>query len=216
MSTISATDQMMYGDGAKQVRELGEYIASPGQNAPSWNVMFAGLAGPLTEQDCKQWADLGMHQCVELRETVDEPIHPMAAIHEELEYKLIPFTMKSQNYAQEDASDAPSSTVFSYIMLLEHAQQPIRQVMQLLAHNSEGTVIAADAAHHERLHIIAMLLLSIYGISTEQLVQREAMIPVAQELTAYLKEDYGDAEGYLRYIGISPREVMLLKARMLA
>lgn len=154
--------------GAKNVRDLGGYPTENGITAKGIFLRADGLHN-LTQQDIDFLVEYGVRLVVDLRGSMEIQHYPDPfGTVEQIDYQNV--AMLDQMNSSGFSGDMPSSMSELYLSLLENSAADIGCVMALFGSLREGTSIFHCSAGKDRTGVIAMLLLSLAGVSDEIII----------------------------------------------
>lgn len=229
---------------AYNIRDLGGYPCSYG-SVTQWKTFLRGdnLAF-LTGTDIRFLKQYGLKTVIDLR-SQDELNHlpgPFAR-DTDIAYHNIPFMAGNIADVTRSLAEKPAEflTTF-YNMLLEEGKENLKEIMTLISKHEKGTLLYHCTAGKDRTGIISMLLLSIAGVSEEDIVSnycttyhhnlanpriRDMRDTVPREILSssheyimsamsYLDERYGSPQQYLRSVGIGTSTIESIRALLCA
>ncbi|MFP6638970.1 MAG: tyrosine-protein phosphatase [Myxococcota bacterium] len=158
-------------EGCFNFRDLGGYAAADGHCLRTGLVFRSDGLQWLTPTDLEKLAtEIELGHVIDLRsdEEVDEvgrgPIEDQTTVHH------IPlFTGMSSDSGARAEFEMPADMGELYFLMLSFAQQPIAEVVRLLAEAKEPAVFHC-AAGKDRTGVISALLLSLVGVPKETIV----------------------------------------------
>ena len=226
--------------GAKNARDLGGYPCPGG--AVRWGLYVrSDCPESLTPQDIEYLAAYGVRDVVDLRRA-DEDVQFPSKLVGAPGFAVHAISLHNTAHGMDFEGDVPGSMAGLYMLLLDTAQDEIRQVMQTIVDAPAG-VLFHCAAGKDRTGVIAMLLLKLAGVADADVIADYAITEIymdelynaqqgafnQQEIPAYvlrsipasmervlrhLREQYGTAEAFLTTCGLSRQAIDTLKARL--
>lgn len=183
-------------EGVENCRELGGYSVKNGQQTTWHKFLRSSDLSRLTNDDSSFLNAYGVNQVIDLRS--------------EDEIKKAPHSLMKADFCQYDniplISGDVSNVVFSqddftlakmYVELLE-TSDGITPVFKKIA-QTEGTILFHCAAGKDRTGVVAMLLLSLVGVSKQDIISNYEVtftnIPAL--ITAFKAHDHAIKEDYL-------------------
>lgn len=163
-------------EGAFNVRDLGGYKTASGGETPWSTFLRADALHELTPADVETLLDMGLSTVIDLRSNLEITYQPSRfAVHDDVSYNHIPLF---DGLAPVDAFK-PSAGEFSlsarYIDAVDTCQPALVKVMHTIANAPEGLVLFNCTAGKDRTGIIAAALLSIAGVSSEDIITDYAL-----------------------------------------
>lgn len=218
-------------EGVENCRELGGYSVKNGQQTNWHKFLRSSDLSKLTSADCSFLDAYGVNQVIDLRsaDEIEKTPHPLmtADFCDYTNIPLITGDVSNLVFSQEDFTMAKM-----YVELLE-TSEGITPVFKKIA-QTEGNILFHCAAGKDRTGVVAMLLLSLVGVSRQDIVSnyevtftnipslvaafkthehtiKEEYLQSKPEsiITAYehIESKYGSTEAYLIEKGLTTQEI---------
>lgn len=162
--------------GAFNVRDLGGYKTASGGVTPWGTFLRADALHELTQADVETLLEMGLSTVIDLRSDLEIAREPSRfAAHDQVSYNHIGLF---DGLAPFDAFIKPTSGLSlsaRYIGAMETCRQAMGNVARTIAHAPEGTVLFNCTAGKDRTGIVAAMLLSIAGVSNEDIAHDYAL-----------------------------------------
>lgn len=227
-------------EGAKNVRELGGYPTGDGAPTKWRSFLRSDSLSGLTDSDITFLYDYGVRTVVDLRSDEETANSPNPALHHpNLAYHHISLADEGN---LKKATELSITLKELYLSTLRHPQT-VGRVLKVLAH-SEGCSLFHCTAGKDRTGIISMLLLSLAGVSAQDImanyqvshtyIRSGLSFPAGfaeqhpqlmslfdspadniQAALESLETEHGGAETYVRTCGLTEEEVALLKDKLM-
>jgi protein-tyrosine phosphatase len=217
---------------AYNIRDLGGYSCGPGK-ATRWGAFLrADDLSWLERDEIGFLKSYGVATDIDLRgikecESLPDPF----SLDKDVSYFSIPFMTKAITDITMVLDETPASFLENfYIELLKHGQEAVKEIFETMA-KSQGTVLFHCTAGKDRTGVIAMLLLSLAGVSEPDIVanyettytyfKRNPIISKVdpslnvlysksefiEKAISYISASFGGVPQYLESVGVS-RETM--------
>jgi protein-tyrosine phosphatase len=225
------------------VRDLGGCVTPTGERTLWRSLLRADDLEQLTPEGVKAMLDYGVRTVIDLRWPAEAEAHPSIFQVDPGDVHYLHISLLGASEAEWRSLRPQTTKKMWNCMVLDYAQKGICKVIGTIAHAPDGGLLFHCVAGKDRTGIIAALLLALadveleeiaddYTISTENL--REAYLATISDdpeaalerlncppeqvynMVAYLNDRYGGAEGYLREIGLSEREIRQVRKRLRA
>lgn len=186
-----AQDRLIRLAGAHNVRDLGGYPTASGATT-RWRAFLRGDAlHELNAEDVEALLGLGLRTVIDLRNDVEIARQPSVfASEERVRYHHIPIF---DGLAPADAmlrDSAGGDLSERYIAAAEACGPAIARVARTIAQADEGVVLFNCTAGKDRTGIVAAMILSLAGVSAEEIARDYAMTSaVAANLMRKLREN---------------------------
>lgn len=162
--------------GAFNVRDLGGYKTAFGGETPWGTFLRADALHELTQSDVSTLLGMGLSTVIDLRSNVEIVREPSRfAAHDVVAYNHIALF---DGLAPLDAFIKPAgglSLSARYIEAMATCRQAMEKVAHTIAHAPEGVVLFNCTAGKDRTGIVAAMLLSIAGVSSEDIAHDYAL-----------------------------------------
>ena len=156
--------------GAFNVRDLGGYKTASGGETPWGTFLRADALHELTQADVATLLEMRLSTVIDLRSDIEIAREPSRfAAHDVVSYNHIALF---DGLAPLDAFIQPAnglSLSARYIEAMETCRQAMEKVAHTIAHAPEGVVLFNCTAGKDRTGIVAAMLLSIAGVSNEDI-----------------------------------------------
>jgi protein-tyrosine phosphatase len=244
-TTIPTWNRDITLEGACNVRDLGGYPTASGQETAWRKVLRADSLHKLTAADRQELIDLGVSQMIDLRyeEEVAQAPNVFAA-GTDVAYTNISLISGNMGISTEQLPQNLAEMYMGMLDDSQQAIRSVMQIIArskdgiVLYHCTAGKdrtgvisalLLSLAGVSHE-------VIAQDYALTTERLqaimpalrAHRPAQLTEEQydmflgsepegmlQMLEYMESTYHGADGYLRYIGISPDEIAALKRRMM-
>ncbi len=227
--------------GAQNTRDLGGYPCTGGTTR--WGIFLrADSPHRLTGKDLTFLKDYGVRTAIDLRSDAERAQRP-SALTTAAGFTPHHVCMTDQMNANNFEGDLPGSMSGLYISLLDNAGADIASVFRILATAQGGTLFHC-AVGKDRTGVIAMLLLGLAGVSTEDIVADYSITEIymreifdeqlktfqGYEIPAHvlrslpesmtrvldhLQENHHSAEAYLLKAGLSEQDLAAIREKFI-
>ncbi|MAI77780.1 MAG: protein tyrosine phosphatase [Deltaproteobacteria bacterium] len=189
-------------EGCFNFRDLGGYMTAEGQRFRTGLVFRSDGLQHLTPADLNKLSDeIELGHVIDLRsqEEVDEvgrgPIAEQVTIHH------VPLFAGVSSSADAKATfEMPADMGELYFLMLTFAQQPIAEVIRLLAHEDAPAVFHC-AAGKDRTGVISAILLSLLGVPEDTIVADYAF---SRQNIDLINQRLDQANTYQAFMGSLP------------
>lgn len=203
-------------EGACNVRDLGGYPAADGRTTQWGRIYRADGLQRLTDQDQEAILARGVRKVIDLRHGRELMQWPNVFTDSA---KLAYSNVSLINPASPTSSFNARTLGDMYVHMLDHVQEQLLRVFELLSEDAEEPVLFHCAAGKDRTGVVAALLLSLAGVPRETIVDdyeltAECILPIMDELRAGRPEHLPPDE-YERFLGCDREnmEQMLMHLR---
>lgn len=231
-------------EGAYNVRDLGGYPTAFGGMTAWRAFLRSDDLHDLSKRDIDFLLDYGLKTVIDLRgadetELDPNPFSRMAGV----DYHNIPILVdKIDDITRTAVSTYKPQEIMSifYVHILTDATAAIRKVFAAIADAKEGIVLFHCRVGKDRTGIIAALLLGLAGVkradiitnytaSFHYIIENPKIIRMINDsipdlyfskaeyiepALKYIEDNYGNAENYLRHIGLSDEQLNKIKSRL--
>lgn len=159
-------------DGAFNTRELGGYPTANGGHTQYHRFLRSDGLSLLTPRDERFLYDYGVRAVIDLRDPSEVSQDRDQEIGPDVMFANIPllsFNIADASQALKDVGTESTSMVELYRGILEN-YEGIRSCMRFIAEAPEGCVLFHCAAGKDRTGVLAMILLSLAGVSKWDIV----------------------------------------------
>ncbi|MBR3318582.1 MAG: tyrosine-protein phosphatase [Atopobiaceae bacterium] len=198
-------------EGAFNTRELGGYPTANGGQTQYHRFLRSDGLSMLTPRDERFLYDYGVRAVIDLRDPSevvqdrDRPIGPDVMF---ANIPLLDFNMADASQVSDGLCPEDASMVKLYRMILEN-YEGIRSCLRFLAEAPEGCVLFHCAVGKDRTGVLAMILLSLAGVSKWDIVANYMQTrPNLLNSPMYLAQWDGAAQRAFRPFLDSRAEVM--------
>lgn len=158
-------------EGSFNIRDLGGYPTQSGTETRFGRVFRADSLHRLTPESQQSLLEAGVRVVIDLRTASELEAGPNPfSDHPEVKYQHVslfePLYLKG-NLGGGNRADIDLPTL--YRLALEHAQEPIKVVLEAIA-QAEEPVLFHCTAGKDRTGIIAAILLALAGVSNEDII----------------------------------------------
>jgi protein-tyrosine phosphatase len=239
--SMHAQSRLLNFPSLLNARDLGGYPTVDGQQTRWRSLLRADDLAQLTTEGIQALEDFGIETVVDLRWPEEIELNPTPVTRELRHVRYEPISLLTPTAAQWSrlSKDCPKEQFKCAV--LEHTRAELRQVLQVIAGASPGPLLFHCIAGKDRTGLIAALLLALadvradaiaadYAASTGHLrdgwLQRYTTSDPQEILEAvrcpeegvhnmlgYL-EQRGGVHAYLQQIGMTRKEIALLRARL--
>lgn len=230
-------------EGAFNVRELGGYPSFFGRATKGQAFLRADGLNSLTEKDIDYLIKYGLNSVVDLRsqdEILQSP-NPLAN-HEGIDYINISMFLGPIGDITKIVANGKDRVLTKfYIGLLQKSTIAIKEIFDFFAAHKDGVTLYHCSAGKDRTGIVSALLLwlagvdkfdilSNYQISYTNLIRNpkyidylngedanDLMFSRLEDLEPalqYISDNYGNAENYLLYIGVSKENIEIIRNKL--
>jgi protein-tyrosine phosphatase len=158
--------------GATNFRDLGGYVGAGGART-RWGRVFRADALVLEEPDFEAFRLLGVRSIVDLRSDAEREVTPNRLPDGEHILEAIPLmssTTVPLPTIDEMLADGETFLADIYVRLLEHAALIFGRILSSLADEARLPAVFHCAAGKDRTGMVAALLLSVLGVSEEDIL----------------------------------------------
>lgn len=225
------------------VRDLGDYQTRSGLPLRRRSLLRTDDLNRLTPAGVQALLDYGVRTVIDLRWPVDADVAPNHFHNQPGLVNHHHISLLGESIEAWRATRPEQPKEMFNCLVLDYFSQDVCRVLQAIAAAPPGAVLFHCVSGKDRTGFVATLLLALvdvepaliahdYGLSTENLRepylaaypdQPEATLervrcPPKQvfNMLEHLERRYQGVEDYLHWIGLSAREVELLRARLLA
>ena len=165
--------------GAVNVRDVGGYQTQDGRQTRWCVLLRADSLHRLSDTDQAELRAAGLHTVIDLRyeqETKQAP-DVFASVSDVHYYnvELMPGSVSGGVVSNAVRLQPPTNIGDVYKMLVDHCQSEIRQVIAIVADESDGAVLVHCTLGKDRTGVIVALLLSAVGVPDEIIVADYAL-----------------------------------------
>lgn len=223
------------------VRDLGGYSCFDGKITNSNTFLRGDSPSRMDSSDIDFLLEYGLTNVVDLRserEIMNHP-NPLAVIKDVSYTNIRLMTGDVADVSQMETVDPKRFIPEFYLGLLKNSQSSIYDIFSLFG-EQKGCTLFHCAAGKDRTGVVAMLLLSLAGVSRSDIVanyqvtytyikqsaharQAAELYPpetmyslpeYIEEAMDYVSEDFGSAETYLSSLGISNKIIEAIRGRL--
>jgi protein-tyrosine phosphatase len=221
----------------RNCRDLGGY-PTPQGNTRWGRFLRCGDMGQMTLEERDYLYAFGVRTVLDLRTPEECEVSPNPMMYDGrfayFPYDLIPRVHPGEHFLQSDLSRMTLGDL--YISILD-AKEKVKTVLDIIADHSEGALLFHCTAGKDRTGVIAMLLLGIAGVSTEDILANyqvsftyiDTSIDNLQRVPAnlldskpeylltalkHLYDRYGDFSAYLNACGFDEKRQNVLKGNI--
>ena len=198
-------------EGSLNTRELGGYATAAGPTTQWQRLLRSDNLHQLTETDQQALLDYGVRTLIDLRGADELHEAPnVFAQHPRVSYHNIPlFAPLMRNNGLGAGSSANFDLGTLYRLALDHCQETIAKVLELLAQADDGVSLFHCTAGKDRTGIIAALLLSLAEVDEPTIVEDYALTaqhiePMLAQLRMRALKQGHDVERYNRMLLAEP------------
>jgi protein-tyrosine phosphatase len=157
-------------ENVKNCRDLGGYPTPDGSTR--WGVFLrCGDMGQMNAEEKDYLFDFGVRTVVDLRTPEECEVSPNPLLFDErfsyLTFDLIPREKPNQHFLQSDLSRLTLGEL--YVRILD-AKERVGAVLDLIAEHDQGALLFHCTAGKDRTGVIAMLLMGLVGVSSEDIL----------------------------------------------
>lgn len=230
-------------ENAYNVRELGGYGAYQKEVTKFHRFLRGDGLNKLSECDIQYLKDYGVKVILDLRSEKERQDFPDATLHTPgIETIQIPFMSGEIDDVTKAFDVAKSFKLGDFYLQLLKDKDLVRKVMSSVADAPQGCLLFHCSAGKDRTGILSMLLLSLVGVSREDIIANYQVtytylkanknlfssIPKDMDMSCmfsdaenmqkcldYIKDYYGDTQAYLLACGITKQQIDYLQERLL-
>ncbi|MGB7594312.1 MAG: tyrosine-protein phosphatase [Erysipelotrichaceae bacterium] len=157
-------------ENVKNCRDLGGYPTPDGSTR--WGVFLrCGDMGQTNAEEKDYLYDFGVRTIIDLRTPEECEASPNPMLYDDrfdyLTFDLIPRSKPNEHFLKSDLSRLTLGDL--YIRILD-AKERVGAVLDLIATHDEGALLFHCTAGKDRTGVIAMLLMGLAGVSTEDIL----------------------------------------------
>lgn len=197
--------------GAYNVRDLGGYATREGRLTRSAALVRADSLHALTSSDREFLLTYGVRTVIDLRHDTEVSSAPNAMQNEPgITYHNLPLFRDLAPVWE--SGQRPADLTEVYLLVAEHAQEPLCQVFEVIAGTDEATILFHCTAGKDRTGMVAAINLALVGVPYETIATDYALTaqyfgPVRERLLKQALER-GAPEAYARFLESDPRHIL--------
>ncbi|WP_433655311.1 tyrosine-protein phosphatase [Nocardia sp. CA-128927] len=198
-------------------RDLGGYPTEDGQ-VVRWGRLFrSDSLSKLRDEDWESFQKLGVTTVIDLRYPWEIDRSGRVPQHESLDYHNLSIEHRPYNQAALGPDiEAGPYLAERFLEVANDGVDEIRRALEVIA-EADGPTVFHCASGKDRTGLLAALVLTLLGVSDEQIIEDFALTELATErLVADWRAAYPDKELTWPWYGRAPAEVMRLFLAALA
>ncbi|HEX3899643.1 MAG TPA: tyrosine-protein phosphatase [Mycobacteriales bacterium] len=164
-------DRWVALEGAFNFRDLGGYAAGTRGHVRRGRLFRSDALQLLTETDVRRLEQVPVTRVIDLRTTQEIEMLGRGLLEGRLDYRTA--SLVPDLAAQ--AGDAPDDLADRYVWYLDVGSGALVTCLELIAESNVGAVAFHCAAGKDRTGVLAALVLSLLGVSAEDVVQDYSM-----------------------------------------
>lgn len=236
---LSREERLLKIENTTNVRDLGGYETQEGYYTKSHKFVRSTCPSQINEEQKEQFYQYGIRTVVDLR-SENEIYHQPHGLknYKDIEYYHVNLLqLDNINVVPQDIKEYQDLSGF-YIFMIEANKKQFKEVFQIFLNHPYHCTLFNCSAGKDRTGVIAALLMDLAGCHEYDIVkdysesyennmvilkELEGMMSEADQkylgsdprmmmkFLAYLRENYGSAQGYLLACGLTEEELLEIK-----